>query len=70
MGTESIDDRRERLSHIVDMLNALSGLTARDGSLMLRYFIQLAAAQARDEHAALSRAIIVEDASKTHAVLH
>jgi hypothetical protein len=70
MGTETIDDKRERLSYIVDMLNALSGMSARDGSAMLRYFVQLAAAQARDEQAALNQRIIVGDASGTHAVLH
>ena len=70
MGTERLDERRERLSYLVDMLTALCGLTAHDGSAMLRYFVQLAAAQARDEHAVLNKGIVVDDASRTHAVLH
>ncbi len=70
MGTERIDEKRERLSSIVDMLNALSGVTARDGSAMLRYFVQLAAAQARDERASLNKAIRLDDASRTYAVLN
>ena len=70
MRTETTQERRERLSYIVNMLNAVSGVTARDGSAMLRYFVQLAAAQARDEHVALNKAIVLDDASRIHAVLH
>ena len=70
MGTRTTEEKRERLSYILDILNALSGVAARDGSAMPRYFVQLAAAQARDEHAALNKAIVLDDASRIHAVLH
>ena len=51
MGIKALQERRERLGHIVLMLNALSGMSARDGSASLHYFIDLAAAQARSDHA-------------------
>jgi hypothetical protein len=70
MGTKASQQRRQRLSYIVDILNALSSMTTRDGSALLRYFIRLAAAQARDEHAALNKGIIRDDASTTQVVLN
>lgn len=63
-------ERRERLAHILDVLNALSGVAARDGSDMLRYFVELAAAQARDEYVALNKALILDCSSRTLVSLH
>lgn len=66
MGMSVTDyEKRERLAHILDMLNALSGVAARDGSPMLSYFVELAAAQARDEYAAVDRRSIIDYASRT-----
>jgi hypothetical protein len=70
MGTETIEEKRERLSYILEILNALIGVAARDGSPMLRYFVQLAAAQARDEHAALKKVVVLDEESRIHAALH
>jgi hypothetical protein len=67
---EETYDRRERLAHIYDMLNALSGVAARDGSKLLRYFVELAAAQARDEYAALDKPHIVDGAPRTRMSLN
>lgn len=58
-------EKRERLAHILDMLNALSGVAARDGSDLLRYFVELAAAQARDEYFALDKSRIIDRASRS-----
>jgi hypothetical protein len=66
MGKSVADhERRERLAFIFDMLNALSGVAARDGSPMLTDFVELATAQARDEHAAVDRRSIVDGDTRT-----
>jgi len=71
MGKSVADcEKRERLSYIFDILNTLSGAAARDGSAMLRYFVELAAAQARDEYAALDKRSIVDSASQTVVILN
>ena len=48
-------EEREKLAWILDMLNALSGFAAGDGTPMLSSFVELAAAQARDEYTILDR---------------
>lgn len=58
-------EKRERLAHIVDMLNAMSAVASRDGSDLLRYFVELAVAQARDEYAALDKGQFVDRATRT-----
>jgi hypothetical protein len=63
-------EKRDRLALLMDMLNALSAMASHDGSPMLRYFVELAAAQARDEHAALTKAIAVDSATQAHMVVH
>jgi len=66
MGKSLADyERRERLAYILDMLSALSGVAARDGSPMLSYFVELAAAQARDEYTALDRRNMIDSVSRT-----
>ncbi len=64
------DEQRERLAHIHDTLNVLSGMAAHDGSKLLRYFVELAVAQARDECVALDKQHIVDGASRTSARLN
>jgi len=68
--SEADYEKRERLAHILDMLNALSGVAARDGSDLLRYFVELAAAQARDEYAALGNRFVIDGDARTLANLH
>lgn len=63
-------EKRERLAYILDMLNALSGVVAHDGSPMLSYFVELAAAQARDEYLALDRRNVVDSELRTAVVLN
>jgi len=63
-------EKRERLAYILDMLNALSGVAARDGSGLLRYFVELAAAQARDEYAATGGGGAIDPESRTFVNLH
>jgi len=71
MGTnEYTPDKRERLAYIHDMLNVLIGVSSRDGSKLLRYFVELAAAQARDECAALDKLNIVDGGSRAGMSLH
>lgn len=70
MGTGISSERRDRLASIMDMLNALSAMTLRDGSPILHYFVALAAVQARDERAALTKAIVVDGAAQTRVVVH
>lgn len=71
MGQRVADyEKRERLACILDMLNALSGVAARDGSPMLSYFVELAAAQARDEFTALGGRSVVDAASRTAFTLN
>ena len=55
----------ERLAYILDMLDALSCIVAHDGSPMLSYFVELAAAQARDDYTALDKRSIVDSATRT-----
>jgi hypothetical protein len=71
MGTSTAAyERRERLAHILDMLHALSGMAARDGSDMLRYFVELAGAQARDEYAVVATRSSVDVASRAVVTLN
>ena len=63
-------ERRDWLTPIVDMLNALSAMTSRDGSPMLHYFVELAAAQAKDERAALTKAIVADGVAQARVVVH
>jgi hypothetical protein len=63
-------EEHERLAYILEMLNALSGVVAHDGSPMLSYFVELAAAQARDEYAALNRRHVIDSNSRTVVVLN
>ena len=65
-----LNQKRDWLTPIVDMLNALSAMTLRDGSPMLHYFVEFAAAQARDERAALTKAIVVEGAAQAYVAVH
>lgn len=62
--------KHDWLTPIVDMLNALSAMTLRDGSPMLHYFVELAAVQARDDRATLTKAIVVDGAAQAHVVVH
>jgi hypothetical protein len=71
MGKSVADcEKRERLAYIFGVLDALSGAAARDGSATLRSFVDLAAAQARDEFAALDKRSTVDSALRTVAILN
>ena len=52
------------------MLTALSSVATRDGSDLLRYFVELAVAQAKDDYTALDRPNVVDCAGRTRVSLH
>jgi hypothetical protein len=54
----------------LDMLTALCSVATRDGSDLLRYFVELAVAQAKDDYTALDRPNVVDCAGRTRVSLH
>ena len=59
----------DRLAYIVDILTALSDIAGHAGSPLLKYFLELAAAQARDEQRVVADQVCEASASRMRVVL-
>ena len=58
------------LAYIAETLRTLSDIAGHAGSPLLKYFLELAAAQARDERSFVANQICGGSASQTRALMH